>query len=57
MPANADAVNGLSATQARARLKRFGPNTFRDTGGHSLPFEFFKRIIEEELVRSAAKAR
>ena len=35
---------GLSSAQARARLRRYGPNTFRDTEGHSLPVEFLKRF-------------
>jgi Mg2+-importing ATPase len=35
---------GLSSAQARARLRRYGPNTFRDTEGHSLLVEFLKRF-------------
>ncbi|MBI3530820.1 MAG: magnesium-translocating P-type ATPase [Betaproteobacteria bacterium] len=35
---------GLSSAQARVRLKRYGPNTFRDTEAHSLTVEFLKRF-------------
>jgi len=35
---------GLSSAQARARLRRYGPNTFRDTAAQSLPVEFLKRF-------------
>ena len=35
---------GLSSAQARARLRRYGPNTFRDPEAHSLPVEFLKRF-------------
>ena len=37
-------VEGLSSAQARARLRRYGPNTFRDREAHSLPVEFLKRF-------------
>ena len=35
---------GLSSAQARSRLRRFGPNTFRDQQAHSLPVEFLRRF-------------
>ena len=35
---------GLSTAQARARLRRFGPNTFRDQQAESLPLQFLRRF-------------
>jgi Mg2+-importing ATPase len=35
---------GLTSAQARNRLRRFGPNTFRDQRAHSLPVEFLRRF-------------
>ena len=39
-----DSKEGLTAAQARARLRRFGANTFRDQQSHSRAVEFLRRF-------------